>query len=221
MGADEREPTTIALSTPASDRSSDPITTPRTKSDGTATDTPTAATPDPAATELALKIAEALDEKQARDIAILDVSGPLVIADYFVIATVQSTRQAQSLARELDAASKAMRGRRRRHASGLDGDVSNWLLLDFDEVVVHLFQPEARSYYGLETLWADVPRVPFEPSATPTEKDAADGNEIRQPTLDGFGAFLPDGSAPDGSAPDGHDPGGDDPGSDGPDGAPN
>ncbi|MCR9246521.1 MAG: ribosome silencing factor [bacterium] len=184
-----RQTTPIALTTPASDSTPDSETTSQT-------------IPDPAATKLAMTLATSLDEKQASEITILDVSGPLVIADYFVIATVRSTRQAQSLARELDAASKAMRGRRRRHASGLDGDETNWVLLDFDEVVVHLFLPEARSYYALETLWADVPRVPFESTASSATDEEAAGDEIRQPTLDGFGAFLPGGD----SEAD-HDPG--------------
>lgn len=148
------------------------------------------------------------------DIAILDVSGPLVIADYFVIATVQSTRQALSLARDLDAESKAQRGRRRRNASGLDGEVSNWLLLDFDDVVVHLFQPEARTYYDLEALWADVPRVPFE--ARGPREPAQARSEIRQPTLDGFGLDRPGSGAEStpggqgGDARDGTDSGGPD-----------
>lgn len=140
--------------------------------------------PDPATLQMALSIAQRLDEKQAKDIVILDVSGPLVIADYFVIATVHSTRQGQALARELDLESKAVRGRRRRNTSGLETEESNWVLLDFDDVVVHLFLPEAREYYGLESLWADVPRVPFTPS-TPAAEPAR--TEIRQPTLDGFG----------------------------------
>lgn len=149
---------------------------------------------------MALSIAQRLDEKQARDIVILDVSGPLVIADYFVIATVHSTRQGQSLAKELDLESKAVRGRRRRNTGGLETEESNWVLLDFDDVVVHLFLPEAREYYGLEALWADVPRVPFVAS---TPKDTA-RTEIRQPTIDGFGlgalgAFQP---RPDDTDPD-------------------
>ncbi len=142
-----------------------------------------ARTPDPATLQMALSIAQRLDEKQAKDITILDVSGPLVIADYFVIATVQSTRQGQSLAKELDLESKATRGRRRRNTGGLETEESNWVLLDFDDVVVHLFLPEAREYYGLEALWADVPRVPFTPSA-PKESAKV---EIRHPTLEGFG----------------------------------
>jgi ribosome-associated protein len=143
--------------------------------------------PDAKTRELALTIAQRLDEKQAKDIVVLDVSGPLVIADYFVVATVQSTRQGQALAKELDLEHKALRGRRRRNTGGLETKESNWVLLDFDEIVVHLFLPEARAYYALETLWADVPRLPFTPSQ-PTETRLT---EVRQPTLDGFAAFQP------------------------------
>ncbi len=149
------------------------------------------------AVQLALTIAQRLDEKQAADIALLDVAGPLVIADVFVIATVQSTRQAQAIAREIDQEVKALRGRRRRNTGGLETEESNWVLLDFDDVVVHLFLPEARAYYGLEGLWADVPRIPFAPAPRP----AAAPIERRQPTLRGvdidalqlgqFGAILP------------------------------
>lgn len=163
------------MSTPASERR--PRPTPKLEQ-----------TPDPEAKQLALAIAQHLDGKQARDIVILDVSGPLVIADFFVIATVQSTRQAQSLAKELDLESKTTRGRRRRNTGGMETEESNWVLLDFDVVVVHLFLPEAREYYGLETLWADVPRVPF----TPAPAAPVVTTEIRQPVLEGFGAFQPE-----------------------------
>lgn len=154
-------------------------------------------TPNPATTKAALAIAQHLDEKQATDIVVLDVSGPFVIADYFVIATVHSTRQAQALAKELDLENKATRGRRRRNTGGLETEESNWVLLDFDDVVVHLFLPEARQYYALESLWADVPRVPF----TPAAKAPAARVEIRQPTLDGFGALQPGPGTDDDPAP--------------------
>ena len=172
------------MTTPASERRTDPV--------------PVATAPDPATTRVALGIAQLLDEKQANEIAILDVSGPLVIADYFVIATVHSPRQALALARELDADNKARRGRPRRNAGGLDGEGSNWVLLDYDEIVVHLFQPDSRSYYALERLWADVPRVPFTPAAR-AEPAAV---EIRQPTLEGFGALLPEDPAAGDGGPD-------------------
>jgi hypothetical protein len=83
---------------------------------------------------------------------------------------------------------KAARGRRRRNTGGLETEDSNWVLLDFDDIVVHLFLPEARAYYALETLWADVPRLPFTPATRPAVGHSA---QVRQPTLDGFGAFQP------------------------------
>jgi ribosome-associated protein len=124
--------------------------------------------PSTAATEFASHVAAFLGEKQADDIAILDVSRPLAIVDYFVIATVRNTRQAQAIAYELDFEVKHLRGRRKRNQGGLESEDSNWVLLDFDDVVVHLFLPEARAYYGLESLWADAPRLEVPPaSATP------------------------------------------------------
>ena len=95
-----------------------------------------------------------------------------MIADYFVVATVQSTRQGQALAKELDIEHKATRGRRRRNSGGMETEDSNWVLLDFDDIVVHLFLPDARVYYGLEQLWADVPRVPFTPSDAEGSEDS-------------------------------------------------
>ncbi|MEM7200814.1 MAG: ribosome silencing factor [Planctomycetota bacterium] len=109
--------------------------------------------------DLAFSIARIIDEKQADDIAILDVSGPLVIADYFVVASARNQRHARALASDLIRAMK-QEGRLCRHTAGAEGG-SNWVLLDFDDVVVHLFQAEARSFYDLESLWADVPRVEF------------------------------------------------------------
>lgn len=100
---------------------------------------------------------------QAERIAILDVSGPLAITDWFVIASVNSTRQAQALAKELDCSVKTLRGHRKRNRGGMESEDSNWVLLDFDEVVVHLFLPDARAYYDLESLWADAPRLDYTP----------------------------------------------------------
>lgn len=110
-------------------------------------------------TAFARHVATLLQEKQAEDVAILDVSGPLAIVDYFVLATVKNTRQAQALARELAYDAKHSQGVRKRNAGGMETEDSNWVLLDFDDVVVHLFLPEARQYYGLESLWADAPRL--------------------------------------------------------------
>lgn len=126
------------------------------------------------ATELADSIAQLIHDKQGEDIVILDVSGPLVIADRFVIATARNSRHARALASSVDVAMKQS-GRLRRNAAGFEGD-SPWILLDYDEVVVHVFEPQAREFYDLEDLWGDVPRVAWTPneSAVPPERAPAD-----------------------------------------------
>jgi len=117
------------------------------------------------ARELTLQLADLIDERQGEDIVILDVSGPLAIADYFLIATARNSRHARALAREVAQTAKAL-GARHRHTAGLEGE-SQWVLLDLGEIVVHLLQPKQRDFYALEALWSDVPRVAFEPSERP------------------------------------------------------
>ena len=131
--------------------------------------------------DLALALAGLLDARQAEDIAILDVSGPLVIADYFVVATARNSRHATGLAQEVDFALKRG-GRLRRNLAGTDGE-TNWALLDFDEVVVHIFVGEAREFYALDQLWADVPRLPFTPGehTAPQPQRPAASPHILQP----------------------------------------
>jgi len=140
--------------------------------------------------ELALALAELLDGRQATDIAILDVSGPLVIADYFVIATARNPRHASGLAQEIDFALKRG-GRLRRNLAGTDGE-TNWALLDFDDVVVHIFVAEAREFYALDQLWADVPRVEF----IPGEHDAAPTSTAPRPAASPH-VLQPQDSPPD------------------------
>lgn len=81
-----------------------------------------------------------------------------------MIANARNGRHAQAIARAVDAAMKQS-GRLRRNVAGMEGE-SNWVLLDFDDVVLHVFQHEARSFYDLENLWADVPRLPYQPRET-------------------------------------------------------
>ena len=104
------------------------------------------------------------------------MSGPLVIADYFVIGTAKNTRQSLAIARELDSAVKQgtlkKSGLKRLNASAMEGE-GNWILLDFDLVIVHIFTPETRALYDLENLWADAPRVGFVPEAPPVAAQEA------------------------------------------------
>ena len=99
----------------------------------------------------------ALDNK-AHDVLILDMRAITPLFDYFVLATGVSRRQIHTLAEEIDAAMRA-EGETRH---GLEGyEPGKWVVLDYGDVVVHLFDPEMRGYYVLEDLWADAPRVDF------------------------------------------------------------
>lgn len=98
---------------------------------------------------------EAADDLKARDLMALDLRGLNDATDWFVIASGTSDAHvrgiAQSVLTRLDAA-----GARAHHVEGLTG--GRWVLLDFVDLVVHLFHPEARSFYQLERLWNDAPR---------------------------------------------------------------
>jgi ribosome-associated protein len=95
-------------------------------------------------------------DNKARDILVLDMRGLTPLYDYFVIATGASRRQIHTLAEEIDANMRADGETR----LGIEGyGASKWVVQDYGDIVVHLFDPEARSYYGLEDLWADAPRL--------------------------------------------------------------
>lgn len=87
---------------------------------------------------------------------VLDVGDVLAITDWFVIVTGGNPRQVRTIADEV-ATRVESEGAPPPRVEGLDD--ATWVLLDFGDVVVHVFQPEARAYYALERLWADVPRL--------------------------------------------------------------
>jgi ribosome-associated protein len=103
------------------------------------------------ADELSHKIIDALSEKQAEDILLLDIRQVASFADYFVIASVGSSRQMEAVLESVEQALKpdrpALLGREGKPGSG-------WVLLDYGDVILHLFAPEERAYYDLEGLWA-------------------------------------------------------------------
>lgn len=108
--------------------------------------------------DLTQRISEILDSKKAQDLTILSVKGLSPIADYFIIATGTSSTHINALA---DYVEKGMRdeGILMRHKEGkLQG---GWLLLDFRDIVVHIFSSDLREYYSLERIWSDAPRVVF------------------------------------------------------------
>jgi ribosome-associated protein len=97
-----------------------------------------------------------LEEKRAADIVWLDVRGLTDLADDFVIATVLNPRQGAAI---VDACEKE-RKRRGVTRLGIEGETgSSWVLMDYGDLIVHLFLPEQRAYYGLEHIWADAKRV--------------------------------------------------------------
>lgn len=112
------------------------------------------------AEELASVAADAMDSKQGHDIVVLDMGDLLGIVDTFVIASGTSKRQVRTLADEVDVQLKR-HGRRPLRLEGMD--TAEWVLLDYGDLAVHIFQPEARDLYSLERLWGDAPRVPWTP----------------------------------------------------------
>ncbi len=117
------------------------------------------ATPD--AIEAARTAAATIDDKKGEDIVLLDLSGLLVVTDVFVVASGTSNRHVKSLVEDVEEALKAA-GRRPIRREGVD--YGSWVLLDYGDVVVHVFDKETRAYYELERLWADAPEIAFEPS---------------------------------------------------------
>ena len=102
--------------------------------------------------EMALVLAETLDSKKGQDIKVLETGALTTLADYFVICTATSTTQVKALADECEKVMKE-RGEAPHHIEGHRG--GTWVLLDFSAVVVHIFNEEAREFYGLERLWRD------------------------------------------------------------------
>jgi ribosome-associated protein len=111
--------------------------------------------------------ATAADSKGGEDLLALDVSGPLPLVDVFLLVTGRNERNVAAIADEvedqlLQAGYKRLRREGRQE--------SRWVLLDFGDLVVHVFHEQERVYYGLERLWKDCPLVPIElPSATQAE----------------------------------------------------
>ncbi|HSB36092.1 MAG TPA: ribosome silencing factor [Thermoanaerobaculia bacterium] len=96
----------------------------------------------------------ALLDKKAEKLVVLNLAGLTAMSDYFVLATATSSRQSQALADAVEAALKA-EGRRPISVEGYQG--GTWILLDYGDVVFHVFHDEARRFYGLERLWGDAP----------------------------------------------------------------
>ena len=106
--------------------------------------------------EIAVTAARAAAAKQAADVTILDVHGLIVITDYFVIASGETDRQVKTILEEVERAVRELGEKPIRREGDAD---SGWVLLDYIDVVVHVFAQEEREYYDLERLWRDAPRL--------------------------------------------------------------
>lgn len=122
------------------------------------------------ATERAIALtqvaARAADSKQGDDLVALDVSGPLPLTDVFLLVTGRNERNVQAIASEIEdrmieAGAKPLR--REGRAEG------RWILLDFGDIVVHVFHEEERLFYSLERLWKDCPAIPLTLGENPAD----------------------------------------------------
>ena len=102
-------------------------------------------------------VLRSLDDDKALDVVSIPLSGKSNIADYMVIASGRSTRQVAAMAQKLGERIKRELGRAVR-VEGLP--VADWVLIDADDVIVHIFRPEVRSFYNLERMWAFDERPP-------------------------------------------------------------
>lgn len=118
-----------------------------------------------ASLELALAAARAAQESRGRDVVVLDMRELTPIFDYFVLATGTSQRQLRAMSDDIDHALVDQFNERQMRTEGYTN--TRWILLDYGNVVVHLFDPETRRYYALEELWGGAKRVPFD-DAEPT-----------------------------------------------------
>lgn len=115
-----------------------------------------------------LVLATAL-EKKAIDPLILDVADLVGYADYFVVVSAKNTRQVRAIAEEVR---RHMKDEHGLFPKGVEGmSTSKWVLVDYDDVVLHVFHEGARVFYDLEGLWADAPRLPV-PKVQEVEEEA-------------------------------------------------
>ncbi len=103
--------------------------------------------------EMAVAIAKVLDDNKAQDVKVLKVEDVTVLTDYFVIASGTSTTHAASLADEVEF--QLQKNYELTPISSEGYDTKNWVLLDYGNVIVHVFVPGTRDFYDLEHLWAD------------------------------------------------------------------
>ncbi len=125
--------------------------------------------------KLAAAAAQVAIANKGRDVMVLDVCDQTALFDYFVLASGTSRRQLHAISEEIDDVLEKQLGDRRLGIEGYED--SRWIVLDYGSVVIHLFDDETRSYYDLESLWADATVVPL------VELGIVDPNSDREPSV--------------------------------------
>ena len=115
----------------------------------------------------AIIAAQAADEKKATDIMVQEVAKLIGVTEYFIIATAANNRQVDAIVDNIEEKLRVQAGIKPFGREGTNDGI--WALLDYGSFVVHVFQPEARDYYQLETLWNDAPIMDLAAEAGLTE----------------------------------------------------
>lgn len=123
-----------------------------------------------ASSEWALIAARAASDKRASDIVAIDVGELLVVTDYFVICTGNTDIQVRAIADEVEDRLREEGGIKPIGREGVSE--GRWVLLDFGDLVIHIFQPEERDFYRLENLWSDAPRLELPEDVTGPDSGA-------------------------------------------------
>jgi len=105
---------------------------------------------------IAIEAARAADDRKAIDVRVMDMRKALGITDFFVIASGSSERQVRRI---MDTVQEKLREKESRPARREGEKYGRWVILDYVDVVVHIFREEERSFYDLERLWQDAPSV--------------------------------------------------------------
>ena len=122
--------------------------------------------------ELARLATQAAEDRKAQDVLLLELKGLTLVADYFLIASGDSSRQVRAIAEHIDETLSGA-GLRLRHCEGMEA--AKWVLLDYGGIVCHVFNRVDREFYGLERFWGDAPRL--YPPERGEAAAAADGAE--------------------------------------------
>ena len=122
-----------------------------------------------AARQLAIEAARIADDNNAQDVVVLDLRGVSPVTDYFVVCTGTSRPQMRAVAQRIVEYGRSV-GQKTYREAGVDG--GQWAVLDFVDVVVHVFGPVHRRYYDLELIWGAAPRVRWKRRASASAREA-------------------------------------------------